>query len=367
MTGREKKLLLPYWKSEIVYEEPVLLVRSRDGGFAPKKMMYPVREVLAVRRADGGRARFSAPGDYFVRGGELCFPQDTALPHLDYGEMYLDEPNGLRVASIKERGKFLRTENGVFFNGYAVLFTYRTEKKFLMPPPEKQSAAVAVRERLRNRENLNFFFYGDSITTGVNASGYFNIRPHTPVFSQLAVRALRERFGYIGQTDIAHVNTAEGGWTSIQGLERLQERVLDKKPDVLFLGFGMNDGGGKPNPSFGAAFGERMEEMVGKVHAAFPDCLIVLASPMMPNADALNYDENYPVLSNQPQCAAALEKIALSHENTAFIDVSRYSARIAERKEFHDMGDTMVHPNDFIARLYAQMFLNLFIDDKEAI
>lgn len=41
---------------------------------------------------------------------------------------------------------------------------------------------------------------------------------------------------------ISYANTAEGGQTSEWGLKNVQERLIDRAPDLLVLAFGMNDG-----------------------------------------------------------------------------------------------------------------------------
>lgn len=367
MNERWKKLLIPFWKSETVHEETILLVEKKEGGFEGKKLMYPIEEVLQVTTFSRDRT-FVSSKDYYVENGELFFLENTAAPFIPYDEFYLNEPGKLKVSSIKEKGKFLRIADGRFFNQYYLLVTYKTKRENLLPSPEKYAdKCKAVIEKLKAREFLNFVFYGDSITTGVNASGYFGCEPRTPVFSQMIVKTLREYYGYVGQSDIAHINTAVGGWTSINGMENLKERVLDKQPDILFLGFGMNDGGGRPSECFGEQFYERMTYIVRAVKEQRKDCFIILASPMLPNSDAFNVDDAYPVLSNQPQCTKMLEKIANENENVVLVDVTKYFSRIAERKNFSDMGDNMVHPNDFIARLYAQMVLNLFIDERSVL
>lgn len=362
MNERLKKLLIPFWESETVYEETILLVERKEGGFEGKKLMYPIEEVVQVTTFSKDKI-FISSKDYYVENGEIFFLKNDDIPYIPYNEFYLNKPGSLRVSSIKEQGKFLRIEDGQFFNQYYLLVTYKTREKKFFPKPEKYAdKSKGIIAKLQNREPLNFVFYGDSITTGVNASGYFGNSSKTPVFSQMIVKALREYYDYIGQNDIAHINTAVGGWTSINGIENLQERVLDKHPDILFLGFGMNDGGGSPSDAFELQFYERMVYIVRTVKEHYKECFIILASPMLPNSDAFNVDDAYPVLSNQQQCAKMLEQIANENENVVFVDVTKYFSKIAERKDFHDMGDNMVHPNDFIARLYAQMVLNLFVD-----
>ena len=44
--------------------------------------------------------------------------------------------------------------------------------------------------------------------------------------------------------NITSVNTAVGGTASAWGVQNVQERVVSKNPDLLVLGFGMNDGNG---------------------------------------------------------------------------------------------------------------------------
>lgn len=358
---RLKQMLMPFWESRIIYEETFLPVRDRDGSFSPVRLLYPVSEIVSVKQYANGK-KYCQGKDFTVENGNLLLESVNFTGGMNYEELYLSAPGKLRVSSIREEGKFLRIEDGNFFNDRYIGVTYKTDSALIPSPKIDKQKLISVYSRLRARENIKVVFYGDSITTGVNATGYFNKPPYFPVFSQVVVQTLREHYSYCGQSDIAHINTAVGGWTSVDGLKNLQEGVLRHDPQIVVLAFGMNDGGGFPSTDFQERFYSRMKEMTEKIHISCPDCFVILVSPILPNVDAFNYDDGYPVLSNQSQCRASLQKIADEKEYVALADVGGIYDYFAERKRFCDMGDNMVHPNDFVCRLYAQVLLNLLLD-----
>src|SRR5207249_5969907 len=57
------------------------------------------------------------------------------------------------------------------------------------------------------------------------------------IYWQRWLASLRQRYP---EARITGVNGATGGDTTVQGLARLQEKVLARKPDLVLVAFGMN-------------------------------------------------------------------------------------------------------------------------------
>ena len=79
---------------------------------------------------------------------------------------------------------------------------------------------------------------------------------------------------------------------------------------------------------------------------------------MLPNPDGKGN------LANHRDCKQALENLVNEYEGVALADMTSMSDWLLERKEFQDMGDNLVHPTDFLSRIYAQVILNsLLVSD----
>jgi len=183
--------------------------------------------------------------------------------------------------------------------------------------------------------------YGDSITAGGEAT-----EPGL-IFWERWAESLREK--YPG-AKIESLNGATGGDATVQGLMRLQEKVLSQKPDLVLLGFGMNDHnrGGVPL----AKFAENLRTMIDRIRAE-TGAEIVLFSAFPPNPK-WHYGSH-----NMAAYADATEQVA-REKHCAFADVYHLWQSFAARKQPEDLlGNNINHPNDFGHWIYFQALLQL--------
>jgi acyl-CoA thioesterase-1 len=87
-------------------------------------------------------------------------------------------------------------------------------------------------EKLRKGKAIRYVVFGDSISTGADAS-----RPEL-AFHNLFADRMRS---LVPGAKIEIINKAIGGERSLEGLARLQGDVLDLKPDLVTITFGAND------------------------------------------------------------------------------------------------------------------------------
>ena len=183
--------------------------------------------------------------------------------------------------------------------------------------------------------------FGDSITAGGDAT-----RPELIFWNQWAAE-LGKKYP---QVRITAVNGATGGDSTVQGLQRLQAKVLDQRPDLVLIGFGMNDHnrGGVPIPQFEA----NLKELISRIRAA-NGAEVVLFSAFPPNP-------KWKFGSHRmEQYAAATERVA-RETGAAFADVFHNWQAIANRKQPEDLlGNNINHPNDFGHWLYFRVLAEL--------
>lgn len=217
---------------------------------------------------------------------------------------------------------------------------YHRERRQPPPVPPEFSATVlpATRRKLQAGESLRLVAFGDSITAGGDAS-----EPDLIFWARWA-GALRQKYP---RSNIAAINGATGGDSTVQGLERLQSKVLDQKPDLVLLGFGMNDhnreGYGVPL----AAFADNLRLMIDRIRAD-THAEIILFSAFPPNPK-WHFGSH-----NMAAYAAATEQVA-REKHCAFADVYHRWQQIASRKQPEDLlANNINHPNDFGHGIYFE-------------
>ena len=191
--------------------------------------------------------------------------------------------------------------------------------------------------KLEMGKNLKIVAFGDSITAGGDASRA------ALIFWQRWADDLQHKYP---RAHITAVNGATGGDSTVQGLQRLKTKVLDEKPDLVLIGFGMNDhnAGGVPIPDF-----ERnLEEMIACIRNA-TEAEVILYSAFPPNPK-WKFGSHH-----MADYAAATGRVA-RHTACAYADVFDNWQSVAARKKPEDLlGNDINHPNDFGHGIYFRV------------
>ncbi len=224
--------------------------------------------------------------------------------------------------------------NGRFF----VYADYFHREKWQVPAarPELGAACLPVtREKLRAGKSVRMIAFGDSITAGGDAS------EPSLIFWERYAGSLRAKYP---KASIESVNGATGGDTTVQGLQRLQEKVLQQKPDLVLVGFGMNDhnreGFGVPLQAFAANLGT----IIDRIRADGAEVILFSAFPPNPK---------WHYGSHQMEAYAAATEQVARDKHCAFAAVYELWMGIAERKNTEDLlANNINHPNDFGHYLY---------------
>ncbi len=111
-----------------------------------------------------------------------------------------------------------------------------------------------------------------------------------------------------GRRKVRLSNTAGGGKDSRWGLANLEERVIRKRPDVVFIEFAINDAVAGSRLSVAESMGN-LDAMISTIRAKLPDCDIVLMVMNPPTGDALRqrprireYEEGYREIGLRREC-----------------------------------------------------------------
>lgn len=335
-----KTYLRPYWEGGRIENESVLPLLDEDGGLAPISLMYPARRICEVRSADLGRL-FCEGKDYELSEGRLRILPGGEIPVMTREEFFPAEPAEGKSFPCTLGGHIFFAE-GASMHVRQLAVSYEAEGEWEGPVPAPRGADLPrTLAALKQGRPLRVLIYGDSISTGANSSKMVKAEPYAETWFDMLVGELSEHYG----CEIELVNTAVGGKSSPWGAENAVPLAADKQPDLAIIGFGMNDGTGRIPPE---KFGENMRIIRQAILEQKPECEFILISTMMPHAIVgrfLGLQEQYlPVL------------LSMEQEGTVVANVTDVHKHLMSRKRYFDMtGNNVNHPNDFLARLYAQV------------
>ena len=358
--------------SGLAEDETVAFVERSEA----KQLLFPIDSVVSVTSYDGETV-YADGRDYVVRDGKLALCENSAIPVM-MPELYYsdgDEPI-LKVRKPDGTVSPCYFGSGGSISRYQVKVTYTHRGTRCILPPGSGRFARLIR-LLASGDDVTVFFYGDSITFGADASLTPNLPPFQPSFPILFTCALAERYGRSvrfaqpeaqkayagpfpeapkgGRGTITLVNTAVGGWTSEDGVNRSDTHVAQPVSrygcDLFVLGFGMNDGGRS-----GAETAANCETIVRRLLSMQPEASVILISTMLPNPDAIGWNANQA--SQEPELIRLSEKLNGEGAACGTAKMTTVSAQILKRKRFIDVtGNNINHPNDYLSRVYASALM----------
>lgn len=210
------------------------------------------------------------------------------------------------------------------------------------PVPASQVERLpSTRAKLAGGAPFTIVAFGDSITNGGEAS-----LPEL-IFWRRWVADLQAKYP---QAKINAINGATGGDSTTQGLKRLQEKVIAARPDLVLIGFGMNDHNrrGVPLPEFE----RQLREMVARLREA-TTAEIILLSAFPPNPRWMHGSRR------MAEYAGATARVA-GETRCAYADVFGNWQTMAARKRPEDLlANNINHPNDFGHWIYYRVLAGL--------
>ena len=265
---------------------------------------------------------------------------------------------------------------------WQVAVTYTHSQAWEGFVPETSDQFTKLIAKMEAGQDVTMMFYGDSITWGASASGMSATAPYMPSYTQLFTQYLAQKYGYTIQyinTNLAgapvpptedtvygtngtitYINTAVGGWTSANGTQEFDKYVKpyveEYKCDFFLLAFGMNDGGNSPKTEKKA-----IKKIADQLYEIAPEAEMLLVATMIPNPEATN-----GWYGNQYRYEAVFEELAADYvkdgKSCGVAKMTSMSQRLVQDKRFRDhTGNNINHPNDFLARIYAQVVFETVI------
>ena len=340
-----KKYTLNYWDSGVIYNEAVMPLKEEDGTMAPIPLLYQADKILAVR--DWSLKTLYEEGkDYLLEDGKLVIPEGSSISLIEHDQYYpTRKTKGKKMKSADGSSYVLICADGTFLHEWQLAVTYVHTDAWTgtIPPAQGQSLPNTL-SKLENKEPLTILVYGDSIATGSNSSSEIEKEPFAPKWFEMMEASLKQKYGY---DDITVVNTAVGGTDSAWGADNAVENGQAYKPDLAIIAFGMNDVNTEPY-----TFTANLRRIVNTVSRGNEDCEFILIATMLPN----------PVTTfsgTQAEFRDAMKNTSWGDDSHIVIaDMTTYYEDLLAKKRYCDMScNNINHPNDFLARGYAQLIL----------
>lgn len=355
--GKQEESIMPYdrydlaayvapvWKSKVVYNETLLFVGKDDAS----PLLRTATEILSVRSYDL-KTEYRSGVDYTFSDNCIRLTQDTDMPYFKEDEYYPVFPvQGQYFDCMLPDHPYILFGEGDTFCKKQVAVTYKTREKWTGFVPESQTQYFpALAQKLAGDGAVKIVFYGDSISTGANSSAFIGAEPHAESWCDMTVSYLKGRYG----DRFTAVNTAVGGMDTDWGIANVSSAVTAHAPDLVVVGFGMND-----IDLTAEEHGEQMRTLLLKIKEENPQAEILLVSPMLPNKEVgwvYKAQENFEE-----------QLLALGREYSVGVArVTSLHKQVLRNKRYRDMtGNNVNHPNDFLARLYAQTVLKALLGE----
>ena len=366
----------PIWDSELIHNETVMFLEGETS--AP--LLYSADKIVAIRSYDLTTV-YEEGVDYKLEDGKIVLLEGTRIPVCPLSTYYPESTTSSTKIYVDINGVPTLTmygDNGTRNWQIAVTYTHSDEWAGTVPTSYASTQYADLIAKLENGEDVTIFFYGDSITVGMNASGIAGRAPYTPSWSVMFCQYLAKQYSYtvdyisLDYTNstrndevygtngtIRYINTAKGGDTSVNGINNFSDRndayLAQYGCDLAVIAFGMNDVGTAASTHAGY-----VRQIADKFLAKAADTDILFVSTMEPNPDAVPQTEGaWCANSTQRTYEAAYATLAANYNasgtNCAVAPMTTMSIYINSTKRFRDCtGNNINHPSDFIVRAYAQ-------------
>gem|GEM_PF-127767 len=340
-------LLEPAWNSNVVYRESSVLLQLEKDGPIMARLAYPASEILSIESAS--QTKKFALGKDFKLGEDkrsLIWLGAPTSEIITAKQMFpaKDAPNSYRHR-IGNPDQNLMYFPGRWFHDRDFEVTYVREG---FKSPSGTSTGLPVSrlplsmQKLKSGQPLRIGVSGDSISTGLDASGTTLAPPNQPGYPDLVAAQLRKSYG----SEISLTNRAVSGWSIANGVQDL-DALLESTPDLLIVAYGMNDVG-RRDPNW---FGQQAATIYERAKAKLPNIEIIWVSTMLGNKEWIHtprdmFSKYRDELAKRTGSDAVLADLT-----------SVWEELLAHKHDLDLTGNGLNHPNDFGHRLYAQAIL----------
>ncbi|HEY4936194.1 MAG TPA: family 43 glycosylhydrolase [Puia sp.] len=319
----------PFWNSDTIYNETVLMY-SESGRLAKGRLLFIPGHIILIKSYDLA-SEYKKGNDFTVQGNLITRSVHSEMPFR--ADTSFDAQHDLAWYNLQSQW---------------IVVTYTHHDKWTGSRPSfKGDKLPLLMAKLRTKLPVKIIGYGMSITRGQDVSSYVNMSPYMPTWLDLFARQLRKNYHH---DKIEMLNAALPGATASWGAAYAEKYINPVHPDLVIIDFGMNDFW-RYTP---AEYKGYIQTIINKVKAENPKTEFLLISNMdFDPAYILDSDKNKSFYISNMQ---GYKKMLQELETTGIInlDMTTLSDSIYLRKKAKDCIANPLHPNDYLARWYAQ-------------
>ncbi|MFZ4262515.1 SGNH/GDSL hydrolase family protein [Sphingobacterium sp. HJSM2_6] len=340
--------LQPFLVADTIYDELVMPISEQEG-LIQGSLLFPAKSILRIRNTYLDK-NYEKGIDWDYQDGKLFIPKTSKIPFFRRDELLLTEEKKGASLPGKQKGTFVLFSEGELLRSKQIAVTYVPNKsnrdKGLKLTMTRNLPLTS--QKLKKNKQLHVVFWGNSIETGANSSAFQKVAPFMPDWAKLFIYNLRRSFS----DQITFKNLAVGGMAASWGLDQVGQ-VIEEKPDLVVIGFGMNDGtAGVPEKTFL----EQIKGMISKIRASNPNCEFIIINTMVANPASIH---------NNIQTNYRSGILAMQGKGIAVADMTYWHQWLLNYKAYEDMtGNNINHTNDYLSRWYAQVLSSLLIQVK---
>ena len=364
----------PYWKGNVMYNELSLPILYENGEVYAK-LYYAPTKVFAVKDQKL-EITYEEGKDYVVdkENKKLVIPKGSSIPALyekaDEGEnppegfsYTTGMPNNIDLYTIWNlgTGNFVYTESAYFYGKYlSVSYAYDVEDLDTSVFAKYDATTLtAVRNKLKNGEEISLVTIGDSITEGCSSTGdNLHVAPNTPCYAKQIKAELERVYG----AKVKLTNIGKGGSESKWPLSGEGSAALGKAkeaaPDLCIIAYGMNDSSSQVSP---VAYDDNIRSIIREIKNVSENCEFILVNSFPCNP---LYERDATLFDGYLK---KLNKIAAEDEGGRIVvaDMQKVGKYYMQTKKYCEISSSNVnHPNDFLHRVYAMNIVSTICDYK---
>jgi len=345
----------PVWEGESIWRETFAMISENGSCKAP--FLFEPQQIIKVESYDG-KQEYEQGCDFTVEKGMLVLTPGSRIRHTDAEVFFYptiqEAKTALEEAAVDLGFGPVATTEGNYVNLSAVgnpevvtkwqlAVTYTTKEKWKgLIPESSQKELPGLCEKLKRKEEIRIVLYGDSISCGFDCSGKYGQKPGQPVWPDLLKRCMDEKW----ESPVRFWNRSVSGVDTEWAIQNAKQRVCAYEPDLVILGFGMNDRCHK------AEYAEKTQRLIDTIRKKCPQTEFVLIATTLPNP--LLYTPPMYFCAYQDEYEDALK--ALCGPGVVLANVQAVQKEIMKKKRYLDLtGNLLNHPNDYLSRIQAQV------------
>jgi lysophospholipase L1-like esterase len=340
---------VPFWKKREMSGESLLFTRPSDDQPASARVGFTPQRIRSLRLATE-TMHFEHIRDYEWSPGtcDIRLTGNTRIPSLTQSQLYPERGSQL-YGTCRDRDNDLLYDESGEFHRVQCLIDYECDGSDWPShvPAWFGGTLPQLAGKLSMNATVHIAVLGDSISVGMNASGFLRMLPYSRAYVDRVAAGIRAQFG--NQLDVTNLSVA--GKDSAWALSRILE-LSSLQPDLVILAFGMNDATiDVPVDTFAG----NIRSVIDETRSAMPEVEFIIVSTSTGNPEWTG--------TRMERYLAYREAVSvMTGEGRVIADVTSAWQQLVGRKKYVDLtGNGLNHPNDFGHRVYADVILDTIL------